>query len=128
MLDLFVSFPGTPQRLLVDVTIRSPHAARYAKAHERVGVPASAAEKEKADLYGSEVLPLAFESYGRIGKDSLLSLTALAHAAASCRFDSIPARLCQEWRAACEGAVHFATADVALLALGAGHAAGFLRC
>ena len=119
--------PGVPQRHLIDVTIRSPHASRYPNAHRTAATAAAAAEKEKRDLYGEDVLPLAFESYGRIGKESYSALQSLALATASCRVDSYPGRLCHEWRDACETAVHFATADVALLALGAGAAAAFLR-
>ena len=43
VLDLFVTFPSVSERFLVDVTIRSPHAARYNDAargaHEWLGEP-----------------------------------------------------------------------------------------
>ena len=116
ILDLNVTFPGATQRYLIDVSIRCPHAARYRDADKVVGVASAAAAKEKQDTYGLEVLPLAFESYGRFGAGSRDTLTALAHAACAAAGGDLPRRLF--WRCACETPVLFASADVALLALG----------
>ena len=120
ILDLYVTFPGVPERFLVDVTVRSPHAARFPDAATRIGQPSAAGAKEKFDLYGPAVLPLAFESYGRIGAAGLRTIATLAVAAASSAFSpATSSRFQHLWRAACERALLYASADVALLALGA---------
>ena len=48
-------FPGSAARLLVDVTVRSPHAARYKDAARVIGSAAEAGAAEKVALYGPEV-------------------------------------------------------------------------
>ena len=122
ILDLYVTFPGSTQRYLVDVTVRSPHAQRYIEkdSHLRVGVPSTEAASEKVTLYGTSVLAVPFESYGRLGAAGHATLGTLASAASSAGADQASlARFATEWRGACETAMLFAQADVALLALGA---------
>ncbi|CAK0826085.1 unnamed protein product [Prorocentrum cordatum] len=103
----------------VDVTIRCPPAARYEHADTRLGEAASEAAASKRAPYGSIVLPIAFETYGRIGAESLRSLDLLAVHAGCCMRDAWAApRLLPKWRAALERLVHFAAADVDLLSFG----------
>ena len=86
ILDLVVTFPGTFQQHYVDVTIRCPHAARYEHAAVAPGEAASAAAREKHVRYGSDVLPIAVETYGRLASESHRALEHLAsHAAAFVR-------------------------------------------
>ena len=106
----------TTARFLIDVTIRSPHASRYKSSATVAGVAAAAGAKEKKDRYGDTVLPLPFESYGRLGEVGHETLETLAIAASAC---TGPARFPHGWRAACERALLYAIADVGLLALGA---------
>ena len=118
-MDLVVTFPGSVQPLYVDVSIRCPHAGRYEYARRSPGEAASAAALDKRARYGCNVLPVAFESYGRIGSESLRSLDLLAVHAGCCMRDAWAApRLLPKWRAALERLVHFAAADVDLLSLG----------
>eukprot|EP00973_Karenia_brevis_P029599 4083168-Karenia_brevis.AAC.1 len=53
-LDLVASFLAGPKQYWLDVTIRSPHAARYDNAHLHPGVAAEAAVKSKRDRYGPQ--------------------------------------------------------------------------
>ena len=122
IVDLYVTVPGRPERFLVDVTVRSPHAARYVDAATRCGTAAAAGAKEKRDLYGPQVLPLPFESYGRLGEAGRETLSSLTAAVAGLRWAN-HSRLPHSWRACCERALTRATADVALLALGSAAAA-----
>ena len=65
-------------------------------------------------------MPLVFESYGRLGGAGRRTLEVLAlHAAACVRDQWAVQRLVPRWHAALERAVTFATAEIALLALGA---------
>ena len=119
ILDLVLTFPGSVQPLYVDVTIRSPHASRYERAHHRLGGAAAAAVREKFKRYGSSVLAIAFESYGRLAVDSHRALEHLAaHAGVSLREWWAAPRLLPTWRAALEKSVHFSIAETDLLALG----------
>ena len=127
VMDLCVNFPGTAERLLIDVTIRAPHAARYKEAHRAVGTAAAAGAKEKLELYGETVLPLPFETYGRLGNAGVDTLAKLALAANTRGAWTHQPRLLMAWRSACERALHYATADVAILALGGAEAMTALR-
>ena len=116
IMDVVLGAPGIESHMLVDVSIRSVAAARYTGST----VPGHAAhtgEKEKARRYGTAVLPLIFESGGRLGarsSESLAQIVALASTARLCHPSSV-----SSWRARCERAVLFATADAALRAVGA---------
>ena len=125
VMDLYVSFAGSCQRFLLDVSIRCPHAQRYGESHCSPGCAARSGEKEKQDLYGAEVFPVVIESYGRICTIATDAFQQLGVAAAACGRSRIPAgRIAFSLRAAAERAVLYARADVALLALGS-HAAAF---
>jgi len=120
--DLRVMWPGSARVFRIDVTVRSPHAARYAMARQQVAVAAATAAGEKRKRYGETVDVLPVESYGRLGAEGLALVAELAQEARQwgpLRFGvpvGLPAR---PLRAAIEGAVLRAQADVALLAAGA---------
>ena len=79
----------------------------------------SAKKKEEA-RYGSGVIAVAMEKYGRFALASLAGLDFLAAAAGENLRDRWAApRLLPEWRAAVQRAVVYATADIDLLGLGA---------
>ena len=118
-MDLVVTFPGSVQPHYIDVSIRCPHASRYARASRNPGEAATAAAADKRARYGSAVLPVAVETYGRMGAESIRSLEHLAAHAGACMRDSWAAqRLLPKWRAALERIVHFSAADIDLLCLG----------
>eukprot|EP00973_Karenia_brevis_P016978 2330121-Karenia_brevis.AAC.1 len=78
LLDVVVHPPASFECLAVDITIRCPHSERYTRADS---IPSSAAddgEMEKAERYGSDVLPLSFETYGRMGVRSQKELRRIA--------------------------------------------------
>lgn len=120
ILDLVVCWPGQVQPAWLDVTIRCPHAVRYPVAHARAGHAAAVGEQDKERRYGKSVLPVALESYGRLGTFSKECLEVLALQAGTCIGDhwALP-RLVPRWIARLQRAVIFAVADVDLLALGA---------
>ncbi|CAK0814807.1 unnamed protein product [Prorocentrum cordatum] len=103
ILDSVVSLPGSVQPLYVDVTIRCPRAARYLRAATVAGDAADEAARGKRQRYGSAVLPVAVESYGRLGAEAVRSLEHLATYAGACIADDCAApRLVPRWRAALE--------------------------
>ena len=118
--DLVAALPGQVCPAWVDVALPCPHAARYPVAHSRPGHAAAVAEQSKHDRYGDSVLPVAFETYGRIGYKSRQSLEVLAMQAGAYVGDqwALP-RLMPQWVAQLQRTVLFAVADVDLLALGA---------
>jgi len=119
VLDIVASFPGSFAFNYVDVSIRCPHASRYTRAAHVPGSAAAKAADEKRDRYGPSVLPLVFESYGRLGTDGRRTLETLAlHASATLRDQWAVQRLVPRWHASLERAVTFATAEIVLLALG----------
>ena len=74
---------------------------------------------EKRERYGPHVLPLVFESCGRLGAEGRRSLETLAlHASATIRDQWAVQRLVPRWHASLERAVTLATAEIVLLALG----------
>ena len=120
IMDLVVAFPGSLAQVWVDVSIRCPHAERYTRADRAAGAAADRAAEEKRERYGPLVMPLVFESYGRLGSAGRRTLEVLAlHAAVCVRDQWAVQRLVPRWHAALERAVTFATAEIALLALGA---------
>lgn len=124
IMDLTVWYPGTTAWHGVDVTVRYPGATRYYGAADLAGKAASKAEAEKVKRYGKEVLPLAYETGGRLGvqsRDTLRKLAALA--AATDGGILTAAGLENRWRRRIESALMFAVADTLLLALGGDQAA-----
>ena len=117
IMDAVIWWPGRLQQHLVDVTIRCPHAARYAPEEDAT----QRAEKEKHRRYGESVWPLAFTTYGRLGQEGLQLLELLAAEArdAAGLYDTQRA-VVASWRRDLERSLLFAIADGALQALGAG--------
>ena len=66
IMDVVVNFPGTWVTALVDVSIRSPHVERYKRSIANPGLAARIGEEDKDKRYGHEVLPLVFETFGRL--------------------------------------------------------------
>ena len=123
-MDVVINFPGIWAPALVDVSMRCPHGARYSNASSRPAAAARDGEVEKGPFYGQEVLPLIFETYGRLGPASVNTLSVLADMAASAGGAST--RRLQGWRRQLERAVVWSAAESVLLAYGASsHNAGF---
>ena len=124
IMDLTVWFPGAVEWHGVDVTIRFPGAARYTGASYRPGRAATKAEEEKIARYGRDVLPIAYETGGRLGAHSTLSIKRLAQLAAQAAGGlTTPQSLETRWRRALEASLLFAIADAYILALGGEQAA-----
>jgi len=80
ILDAVIIPPGCPSSTPVDVTIRCPHAQRTNKRASVVpSIAADEGESDKFNRYGRSVLPLALETYGRMGHKSLHTVTFLAN-------------------------------------------------
>ena len=81
ILDVTCWFPGRIERFALDATVRFPDCERYVGAARKAGEAASVGEQEKVMRCGQDVLPLGFETGGRLGITSMRSLQALATAA-----------------------------------------------
>ena len=80
ILDAVIIPPGCPSSTLVNVTIRCPHAQRTnSKASVTPSIAAAEGERDKLNRYGRSVLPLAFETYGRLGQKSLQTVSTLSN-------------------------------------------------
>ena len=119
IMDLTCWLPGMPEWHGIDVTVRYPGATRYYGAADHVGKAATKAEAEKVRRYGKGVLPLAYETGGRLGVGSMNSLRQLAAKAAAVDGGFLTAAgLENRWRRRIEAALLFAVADALLLAMG----------
>ena len=90
-------------------------------ADAKVGRAASVAESAKESRYGPQVLPLAFESCGRLGAASIEALSALRQEAmiwGSGAFDCHSGARFLHWRRELETVVAYQLADATLLCLG----------
>jgi hypothetical protein len=82
-LDLVVRFPGAPWAERIDVSIRSPFSAKFARAGGaratalKPGVAAAEGEADKHRRYGPDVAPFVFETHGRVGEEGLNLLRRL---------------------------------------------------
>ena len=81
VMDLVVQWPGTCHVTHVDVTVRCPHASRYAGAQCHPGTAAAGGDRDKRARYGSRVCPASVETYGRFGSAALETLAKLAQEA-----------------------------------------------
>ena len=87
---------------LFDVTVRHPAAARYADAAaDTDGATAAKGDRDKHDRYGSQVVAVVHESWGRLGDaaEALLSAAAEAAARLDWRRGKLPGQRLQRWRA-----------------------------
>jgi len=106
----------------IDVTIRCPHAQHLSSiAPTAPSAAADAGERDKHSRYGSSVLPLALETYGRMGRKSMQTVEHLANltvaVAVTSRFHC-PADMIVSMRCDVERALLWHLADVTLLSLG----------
>jgi len=130
ILDVFVTTPGCVRTELVDVTVRCPHSIRLDHGTSTAATLPSAAARDgelgKLLRYGPQVMPLAFETYGRLGRQSAdrlkqLVATVSSTSVRSCFRDG--GALLSAVRRNLERALLFNIADVTLLSLG--HTGGF---
>ena len=120
VLDVVALFSGSCMQRKIDVTIRSPFSQACMNARTvRPGLAASNGEKAKASRYGNTVLPLSFESLGRLGPGSLETITALRMDARMLgrAFFSATGSVC-DWRRQLETVLLYELADAALLCMG----------
>ena len=116
ILDVVLSCPGFESLLLLDVSIRSAAAARYSAA-TCAGHAAESGERDKMSRYGSAVMPLIFESGGRLGPASIATLSSIVSKAAAARLCS--SHSISSWRSRTERSVIFSVAEAAIRAYGA---------
>lgn len=119
ILDVVAKFPGGNTQYKLDVTLRSAYAESYGTTHTCVGLAAAAGERHKLDRYGPTVLPIAFETLGRMGPASVSCMESLlleAQVWGRERFN--PVRTMAQWRLALETTLAYEVAEVALQNLG----------
>ena len=123
-MDLTCWFPGAAEWFGVDVTVRYPGATRYYGAADHAGRAATKAEAEKIKRYGQDIMPIAYETGGRLGPQSRDALRKLAQHAASAGGGGLltAAGLENKWRRDLETALFFAVADTLILAMGSDEA------
>ena len=118
-MDVVAKFPGSNRQFMVDITIRAPFATSYGDTHICAGLACAAGEHAKFTRYGTEVAPLAFESFGRLGKPSGETLVALAMEVELWSFGKVSANhLAADWQAALELTLAWELADAAMQSLG----------
>ena len=125
ILDVVTSLPGSLSMTALDVTIRCPHSSRYDDAWQTPSVAAADGEFEKHERYGQDVVPVALETYGRLGHESQRGLRQLALSAAQRSYGAVATSgytLYARWRLDLERILLHELADVALLSFG--HASG----
>ncbi len=85
VLDAVLSFPGETGLVPFDVTIRCPHGEDEGIAATRPGHAAKSGCLDKDERYGTNcVVPLSYETYGRLDERSCAELRAVCAAAARC--------------------------------------------
>ena len=70
-MDVVAAWPGGGPRANYDISIRSPYADHVAHAAIVPGAAAVSGERDKHRRYGSDVIPIVFESLGRLGGEAL---------------------------------------------------------
>ena len=101
-LDIGTFGPGELGQQLFDITVRHPGASRYASsAADADAATAEHGERDKAQRYGSTVVALVHESWGRLNDaaESLLAAAAEAAARLDWRRGRTPGQRLQRWRA-----------------------------
>ena len=106
ILDIVYHVPGGPLQRKIDVTIRCPFASLQGDVGVTPGIAAHTGEEDKRRRYGTSVLCLAFESFGRLGVVSLANLRLLvADFEHRISFRKPLRRLCARWRLSLERAL-----------------------
>ena len=77
ILDIVASFPGSLRQYRIYVTIHSPFAVSCSSSNNLPSSAAVLGEKQRYNRYDPLVLPMSFETCGRLGKKSLESLKYL---------------------------------------------------
>ena len=116
IMDVTTYFPGCHCAHLIDVSVRTPHTTGSSATDTNPGVAAEDGEASKTTRYGKTVLPLIFETYGRLGPRSIQTLRTLADSAQM--LGLCKARKASSWRRQLEKAVVWADADRELCSLG----------
>ena len=114
----------------IDVTIHSPFVASCRNADRVVASAATTTESAKKTRYGASVLPVAFETCGRLGFKSIESLQFLQQEALLWGVDIQQARRLLHWQRELETLIAYQLADSALICLGKSSqlfAAGVMR-
>jgi len=125
IMDVVAVFPNATRQYWFDVTVKSPHAARYNQvAAGAASIPGHAAGegcKDKWNKYGRDVIPIAVEPYGRISDHSVRCLEEVAINAATLSDERWTSpNLLSSWLRRCQRLVVWAAADLDLAALGKG--------
>ena len=123
-----IRFPGAVVAERVDIAVRSPFAACFARSHggrataRASGLAAKEGEMDKHRRYGPGVAPFVYETLGRLGRegsDLLKRLRRMALDYGKRRPGGKPMGLnLRKLRARLEAALLRETADTALLAMG----------
>ena len=125
-LDAAIRWPTSLHTTVVDITVRCPHASRYGGGV--TASPTAAGEDEKHKRYGPQVTPVAFSTYGRLGREGRIAMEALAAEARWNSGDPSNQRSqVAKWRNTLEQSLLHAQADVLLLSLGAEGCAGWQK-
>ena len=77
LMDVYVVWPGSGRRFLIDATVRSAFATHLHHVDKVPGAAARKGEMDKLAHYGPTVTALAMEPLGRMGADGLALLAAL---------------------------------------------------
>lgn len=115
ILDIVVTFPGSLRQYRVDVTVHSAYAPSCTTSHCVAGAAASKGESAKRTRYGNSVLPLSFETGGRLGAGSLECLSFLQQEALLWGLGETGVR---GWQRELETVLMWQLADAALISLG----------
>ncbi len=78
VLDIVVSYPGEAGMAAIGVTVRCPFHDAAQKPPGPAASACNAGAKQKVNKYGARVVPLAFETFGRLHYDSVESLRQIA--------------------------------------------------
>ena len=125
ILDLSVSFPGSAEVHLLDITVRNPEAAGRAKADGSSSVE-QRAKYDKSRRYGPSVVPVIIGHRGRMPtstREALARLSAESRRWAVPKLGQKPGVSLATLQIAIEAAAVRAVADAHLLAIGAHSAA-----
>ena len=118
IMDVVFHFPGGPSVRHIDVTVRSPHAERYAHADVIPGVAAKAGVSDKLDRYGPSVLAVSLETYGRMDPCSVSHVREMSFDFTRPCSRQSPGLAYQRLRYRLEHALLFEIADIVIQSLG----------
>ena len=79
-MDVVARWPGQTSEVRVDVSVRSPYRESF-QDRATPGVAARAGEVDKRSRYGPTVLPMVFETLGRLGTTGIEAIATIAQLA-----------------------------------------------